>query len=90
MTADDVARQAHAAWPISLAKASTVDVLIAVLDGQPLMAWGVLGAYASQETYDSNGGPRARVAFALGSPVPVDPSWHEVPSLRRGVATETR
>lgn len=90
MTADDLAQHAHAAWPISLAKAESTDVLVAVLDAQPLMAWRVLGAYASNETYETNGGPRPRIAFALGSAIPIAPEWHEVPSLRRGIATEER
>lgn len=90
MNADQLAGNAHAAWPISLIKATETEVLVAVFDGRPLMAWPVLGAYVSEETYDTNGGPRSRIAFAFGAPVPIDPSWHEVPPLRRGVATASR
>lgn len=86
MTSDELALHAHAAWPISLAKAKEADVLVAVLDGRPLQAWRVLGAYSTDETYETNGGPRPRIAFALGAPVPVDPDWHDAPDLRRGIA----
>lgn len=90
MTADELAEHAHAAWPLSLAKGSETEVLVAVIGGQPLMAWKVLGAYVTDDTYETNGGSRPRIAFALGSPIPIDPAWHEVPALRRGVATAER
>lgn len=41
MTADELAKHAHAAWPITPAKAKEADVLIAVRDGEPLQAHGV-------------------------------------------------
>lgn len=89
MDATALAEVAHRAWPLTLAVGSRMDHLIAVLGQKPLMAWSVLDAYATEETYETNGGPRPRIGFALGSPVPVAPQWHDVPAMRRGVAYDS-
>lgn len=86
MNADELAQVAHKAWPITLATGQRMDHLVAVLSGQPLMAWPVLDAYATDETYRTNGGPRPRIGFALGGPVPVRPEWNiALDNMRRGV-----
>lgn len=86
MNADELARVAHKAWPITLATGQRMDHLVAVLSGQPLMAWPVIDAYATDETYRTNGGPRPRIGFALGGPVPVRPEWNiPLDNMRRGV-----
>lgn len=90
MTLAGVADCAHRAWPLSLAKAQECNVLVAVLHGSPIGAWRVLGAEATSETYDTNGGPRPRIAFDLGDPLPVLPEYTQHPAttnLRRGVTT---
>lgn len=87
MNADELQTVAHRAWPITLATGKRMDHLVAVHSRQPLMAWHVLDAYTTDETYQTNGGPRPRIGFALGSPVPVRPEWN-IPLLermRRGV-----
>lgn len=89
MTADELARVAHRAWPLSLATASRMGYLVAVRNDLPLMAWRVLDAYTTEETYQTNGGPRPRIGFALGGPVPLKPEWHDVPAMRRGVAHDS-
>lgn len=86
---DELAQAAHADWAISMASAERVRHLIAVYEGDCLMAWSVLGAYDSGRTYSTNGGDRPRIAFALGSPAPIQPAWHDVPALRRGCAIGT-
>jgi len=86
MTIDELATAAYRAWPLTLAKAKDMTHLVAVREGKPLMAWNVLDAYATDETYETNGGPRPRVGFVLGSPVPLRPAWFDVPDLRRGIA----
>lgn len=83
---DQLAAAAHSAWPLSLASAKGADHLVAVYEGDCLMAWPILDVYDSGETYSTNGGDRARVAFALGAPAPIRPAWHDVPALRRGCA----
>ncbi|WP_413461396.1 hypothetical protein [Curtobacterium sp. CT11-133] len=85
MDATELAAVAHRAWALSLARAQAMDHLVAVVQKKALMAWPVLDAYLTEETYSTNGGERPRVAFALGAPVPVRPEWHESPDLRRGV-----
>lgn len=89
MTADQLAAVAQRAWPLSLAVASRMHHLVAVRDNLPLMAWSVFDAYTTMETYQTNGGPRPRVGFALGAPVPLRPEWHSVPAMRRGVAYDS-
>ncbi|SDH53276.1 hypothetical protein [Microbacterium sp. 77mftsu3.1] len=86
MSYDEAAKVAHAAWPITLATGRKVDNLVAVYKGVPIMAWPILGAYKSEETYETNGGPRPRIAFSLGGTIPLRPEWLSVPlNLRRGV-----
>lgn len=89
MTADELARVAHRAWPLSLDTGRRMEFLVAVHRDRPLMAWPVLEAYKTDETYETNGGPRPRIGFALGAPVPLKPDWHDVPSMRRGVAYDS-
>lgn len=89
MTADQLAKVAHRAWPLSLATAARMDHLVAVRHDLPLMAWPVLDAYATDEDYQTNGGPRPRIGFALGAPIPLKPEWHDVPAMRRGVAYDS-
>ena len=88
-SADRLAEAAHADWAISMASAAGVAHLVAVYEGDCLMAWPVVGAYESGHTYSTNSGDRARIAFALGSPIPIRPAWHDVPTLRRGCAIGT-
>jgi len=88
MTADQLAEAAYKAWPLTLTKGQEAKHLVAVYDGHALMAWRVLGAFASpDETYETNGGPRPRIAFALGAPVPLRERWIEeaTKKARRGV-----
>lgn len=89
MTADELARVSHRAWPLSIATASRMEFLVAVRHDRPLMAWHVLSAFTTDETYQTNGGARPRIGFALGGPVPLKPDWHEVPAMRRGVAYDS-
>lgn len=81
------------AWAISVAKASSCDRVIAVLDGRPVAAWRLRGAFPSaDETYAMNdGSTRPRACLALGDPLPLLPEYlkREIPALRRGVATDT-
>lgn len=80
------------AWAISVAKASSCDRVIAVLDGRPLAAWRLRGAFPSpDDTYAMNdGSTRPRACLALGDPLPLLPEYLErdIPALRRGVATD--
>lgn len=88
MTSDQLAEVAYKAWPLTLATGQKMEHLVAVYDGRALMAWRVLGAFASpDETYETNGGPRPRIAFALGSPVPLREKWVDAAfgKMRRGV-----
>jgi hypothetical protein len=89
MTADELVRVAHRAWPLSMATAGRMDYLVAVRENLPLMAWQVLDAYPTDETYQTTGGARPRIGFALGAPVPMKPEWHDIPAMRRGVAYDS-
>jgi hypothetical protein len=86
MTMSQLARCAEKAWPVSLPQARDCDRLVAVKGGLPLASWEVHGAYPTEEIYETNGGPRARVGLVLGDPVPLLPEYYESPALRRGVA----
>ncbi len=92
MTLHDVGIAARGNWPISLSKAKSCDTLVAVKAGVPVASWEVVDAYATEETYKTNGGERPRVAFVLGRPLPVLPEYlteFTAPqNLRRGIATE--
>ena len=77
------------AWAVSVSKASVVDRVVAVVDGEPVACWRVRGAFATDEVYRlSNGDTRPRVGVALGDPLPILPEYREVPALRRGVAVK--
>jgi hypothetical protein len=74
------------AWPLTVAKASSCDRVVAVFEGLPIAAWRLRGAFATDETYIVSGSPRPRVGLSLGDPLPILRSYLEVPPLRRGVA----
>lgn len=75
------------AWAISVRKAESVDRVVAVMAGEPLCAWRVLGAFATAETYlVSPGDTRQRVGLSLGETLPVLRAYRDVPALRHGVA----
>ncbi len=91
MTVTQLEPWAERAWAISVAKASTCDRVIAVVDGWPVAAWRLRGAFPSpDETYLMNdGSTRPRTCLALGDPLPLLREYmeREYPALRRGVAT---
>ena len=75
------------AWAISVAKARSADRVVAVVEGDPVAAWELRGAYPANETYlVANGESRPRAALALGSALPVLPEYGDVDlHMRRGV-----
>lgn len=75
------------AWAISAEKAMHCDRVVAVFEGQPVAAWRVRGAFASDQTYRvSNGDERPRTALSLGDPLPMLPQYHRRDLImRRGV-----
>lgn len=90
MNLAQVAEVARRAWPLSLAKARECDTLVAVAHGIAVASWRVLDAYPTDETYETNGGPRPRIAFDLGEALPVLPEYGQfnaLDNLRRGVTT---
>lgn len=76
------------AWALSVAKAQSVERVVALVEGYAYGAWEVRGAYTAEETYTvSSGDERPRVALALGAPLPVLPAYHRADLvMRRGVA----
>ncbi len=79
------------AWAISVAKAAACDRVVAVFEGEPVAAWRLRGAFATDETYNlSNGDTRPRVALSLGDPLPILSAYRPVPILRRGAWAEER
>lgn len=75
------------AWALTVTKASSCDRVVAVFQGLPVAAWRVRGAFATDETYLlSDGSTRPRVGLSLGDPLPIQKSYLDVPTLRRGVA----
>lgn len=93
MTTDDLVKVAQRAWAITETRGHEMTHLVAVFEGHPLMAWTVLDAYKTDETYKTSGSERPRIGFSLGSPVPVEPAWHFTreefgKKLRRGVTFE--
>ena len=90
MNVAQVAEVARTARPLSRATARECDTLGAVARGGAGASWRVLDAYATDETYETNGGPRPRIAFDLGEALPVLPEYGEfnaLDNLRRGVTT---
>ena len=87
MTIAELEAAAASAWGLSLAKGRRVERLIAVLDGHPIAAWECRDAYPTDYLYSVAGGERPRIAFDVGAPLPVLPAYHDVPGLRRGIAT---
>lgn len=85
MTLAEVEVCAQRAWAITAAKAMTCDRVVAVCQNEPIAAWRLRGAYASDETYHN--GERVRVALSLGPALPILPAYAAIPALRRGVAT---
>lgn len=84
-TIERLSDAARGNWCITVAKASRCEWVVAVMHGQPLAMWRLVGAYPHPtETY----GPynRPRVALDLGVPMAVFPI-EEIPSLRNGCAT---
>lgn len=75
------------AWAMTVAKASACDRVVAVYDQVPVGCWRIRSVFATQETYETTGGPRQRVGLSLGEPLPVLRAYTEVPVLRRGSAT---
>lgn len=75
------------AWAISVAKANSADRVVAVVEGQPVAAWELRGAYQAKERYFvASGDSRPRVALALGSPLPVLLEYCDLNlTMRRGV-----
>lgn len=79
------------AWAISVAKAAACDRVVAVFEGEPVAAWRLRGAFATDEIYNlSNGDTRPRVALSLGDPLPILSAYRDVPVLRRGARVEER
>lgn len=90
-TMNEIARAAFGDWPRTLASAQEVDIVVAVKRRHAVAAWEVLDAFRTESTYTTPGGERARVAFAFGQSVPLDPVLHEVPAeFRRGCAIAER
>lgn len=53
------------AWAISVAKASTADRVVALVEGRAIAAWDLRGAFPAEEIYTvANGDTRPRVALA--------------------------
>jgi len=79
---------AERAWAITVTKAAACERVVAVFEGEPVAAWRLRGAFATDETYaGSDGSSRYRTGLALGDPLPVLPVYRTgVPPLRRGVA----
>ena len=79
------------AWAISVAKASTADRVVALVEGRAIAAWDLRGAFPAEETYTvATGDTRPRVALALGSPLPVLAEYDQPDlNMRRGVAVVT-
>jgi hypothetical protein len=73
-------------WDITVSQASTCDRVVAVFnngDGpEPVGAWRLRGAYASDEAPMPG---HHRTALSLGEPLPVLAAYRTPPSLRRGV-----
>lgn len=93
MTAEELVKVAQRAWAVSERRGHEMTHLVAVYEGRPLMAWTVLDAYKTDETYKTSGSERPRIGFALGSAVPIEPGWHFSreefgKKLRRGVTFE--
>ena len=76
------------AWALTVAKAMSCDRVVAVLDGQPIGAWRLRGAFPTDEAWSTTGGPRPRIGLSLGELLPVLPEYAPVPALRRGSATK--
>lgn len=80
------------AWAITVGKVSTCDRAIAAVNGRPVAAWRLRGAFPSpDETYTvADGSTRPRTCLALGEPLPLLPESVDraVPALRRGVAVQ--
>jgi hypothetical protein len=76
------------AWAITVSKVSDCERVVAVKDGEPVAAWRLRGAFATDETYAmSDGSTRYRTGLGLGEPLPILPAYRAaVPPLRRGVA----
>ena len=75
------------AWAISVAKARSADRVVALIEGHPIAAWELRGAYPANETYFvASGESRPRAALALGSGLPILPEYsgREL-HMRRGV-----
>lgn len=90
MSAEQLMKVAQKAWAISERRGHEMTHLVAVFEGRPLMAWQILDAYPTNETYRTSGSERPRIGFALGTPVPIEPAWHFSreefgKKLRRGV-----
>lgn len=93
MTTEELTRVAHKAWAVSERRGNEMTHLVAVYEGHPLMAWPILHAYPTDETYKTSGSERPRIGFSLGSPAPIEPAWHFSreqfgKKLRRGVTFE--
>lgn len=75
------------AWPISVAKASRCDRVVAVVNGCPVAAWRLRGAFPTDETYRVVGDKTSpRIGLSLGDPIPVLEQYQPPASMRRGVA----
>jgi hypothetical protein len=75
------------AWALTVARAMTCDRVVAVFEGEPIGAWRLRGAFPTDETWSTTGGPRPRIGLSLGELLPVLPEYRDVPALRRGSAT---
>jgi hypothetical protein len=82
---------AERAWAITASKAADCERVVAVFEREPVAAWRLRGAFATNETYaSSDGSSRYRTGLALGDPLPVLPAYRTgIPQLRRGVAVAT-
>ena len=86
MTLPQLAVWVERAWATTVAQAGSADRVVAVVNGEPIAAWRVRGAYPTDETYDlSNGDTRPRIGLSLGDPLPILPEYQPVPVLRRGI-----
>lgn len=88
MRINDLEPWVSRAWAISVAKASTADRVVALVEGRAIAAWDLRGAFPAEETYTvATGDTRPRVALALGSPLPVLAEYDQPDlNMRRGVA----
>jgi len=74
------------AWPLTVTKTASCDRVVAVVQGEPVAAWRLRGAFPTDETYAvSEAATSPRIGLALGDALPILSAYRDVPALRRGV-----